>query len=133
MQMVTELDQSDEAAIRELLLFHRITEVDCGENDWDDGMIVLDNGTVLIIKPNDGCGGCPSGSYSITELNGCDNVITHVELVREPDEEYCEGDKTYSIFVYAENKRLKLLEVSGDDGNGYYGTGYKIEVTVCTE
>ena len=35
---------------------------------------------------------------------------------------------TYRIFVLAEDTRIKLLEVSGDDGNGYYGTGYWIEV-----
>ena len=38
-------------------------------------------------------------------------------------EEHC-----YKIFVYAENKKIKLLQCDGDDGNGYYGTGYHIEV-----
>ena len=37
---------------------------------------------------------------------------------------------SYKIFVYAENQKLKLLQVDGDDGNGYYGTGYSIIVKI---
>ena len=35
---------------------------------------------------------------------------------------------SYKIFVYAENKKIKIVQVDGDDGNGYYGTGYSIAV-----
>ena len=35
---------------------------------------------------------------------------------------------SYSIFVLAEDNRIKVLQVDGDDGNGYYGTGYRILV-----
>lgn len=40
-------------------------------------------------------------------------------------------DKTsYKIFVLAADKRIKLLQVDGDDGNGWYGTGYSIIVKI---
>ena len=82
--------------------------------------------------PNEGCGGCSSGWYSITELNECDNVITNVEFECEDiDDEY--DDTSYRIFVYAEDKRIKILQVDGTDGNGYYGTGYSIRVREKSE
>lgn len=64
------------------------------------------------------------------ELNECDNVITNVEFVCDDDavDEY--DGTSYKIFVYAENQKLKLLQVDGDDGNGYYGTGYSIIVKI---
>ena len=67
----------------------------------------------------------------MTELNDCDNIITNVSLQDESkkDEYGYESDTVYSIFVYAENQTLKLLEVTGSDGNGYYGTGYRINVS----
>jgi hypothetical protein len=82
--------------------------------------------------PNTGCGGCSSGNYELTVLNGCDNAITNVELATDDyeDEEdgYYETDTSYKIFVFTEDKRITLAQVDGTDGNGYYGTGYEIYV-----
>ena len=39
-----------------------------------------------------------------------------------------DDDTSYKIFVYAEDKKIKAVQVDGDDGNGYYGTGYSIMV-----
>jgi hypothetical protein len=118
-----EFDECNENEIKELLLYHKVTKV-------SEDTLVLDNGTELTIEANVGCGGCSSGWYEITELNDCDNVITNVELIcgdANPDDSYSE-EKSYKIFVYAEDKHIKLLQVDGSDGNGYYGTGYTIYV-----
>lgn len=113
------IDYYDEEKIKELLMYRKILKV---ENDT----LYLDNGIELQILPNEGCGGCANGWYDITELNGCDNAITNVEFLQgEPidDDSY-----SYKIFVYAEDRKIKILQVDGYDGNGYYGTGYSIRV-----
>lgn len=117
-----EIDWDDEKAIKELLFGRKVKKV-------SDDELLLDNGLVLQILPNTGCGGCCAGWYELTELNDCDNAITNIELVEEITSYDCgETDKSYKIFVFAEDKRIKLLQVDGSDGNGYYGTGYTILV-----
>lgn len=115
-------DEEDE--IRNLLLWHSVTKV-------SEDTLTLDDGRTLKIQPNWGCGGCSSGNYDLDELNGSPNAITAVEFVTESidDNVYADG-YVYQIFVYAEDQRIKLLEVSGDDGGGWnYGTGYWITVS----
>jgi hypothetical protein len=117
-------DECDEKEIKDLLMYRKVEKISEDE-------LQLDNGMVLKIQANEGCGGCSAGWYSITELNGCENAITNVELVCDgdvKDKEYYET--SYKIFVLAADKRIKLLQVDGDDGSGYYGTGYLITVKV---
>lgn len=116
-----EIDYWEEKRIKDLLLYRKIVRV-------DEDTLYLDNGTELIICPNQGCGGCSNGWYYLTELNGCDNAITNVEFVCEDCDEDSEHDTSYKIFVFAENKMIKVLQVDGSDGNGYYGSGYSIIV-----
>jgi hypothetical protein len=105
----------DRDKIRDLLLGHSVTIV-------GPDRLQLDDGTVLEIVPNEGCGGCSEGHYSIDELNECpNNAIMSVEFEDSDDE-------VFRVFVYAESTKIKLLEVSGHD-NGYYGVGYWIWVT----
>ncbi len=120
---IAEYNQNDENKIRDLLLGHRVAMVD-GRH------LELDDGTVMKLVANEGCGGCNSGWYNLTALNGCDNVITAVEFDNETValDEWGEGEQVYSVFVVAEDKRINLYAVSGDNGNGYYGTGYRMLV-----
>lgn len=107
--------------IKDLLLGRTVTKV-------ADNSLILDDGTILRIHPNEGCGGCSSGWYDISELNDCPvNAIMNVEFSEE-EQENGYDDYVYRIFVLAENQRIKLLEVEGSDGNGYYGSGYWIEI-----
>jgi len=118
------LYQDDEDKIRELLVGHKVTKV-------ADDKLALDDGTILTVYPNIGGCSCGDGDYVLTALNGCDNIITNVSVQEEPapkDEDGYDGGTIYSIFVFAENKALKLVEVAGDDGNGYYGTGFEISI-----
>jgi hypothetical protein len=120
--MNKEIGYYEEEKIKELLMFRKIIKV---ENDT----LFLDNGTKLEIIPNEGCVGCSAGWYSVAELNECDNAITNVEFICEDIDDPNSYDETsYKIFVYAENKKIKAVQVDGGDGNGYYGTGYSIMV-----
>lgn len=119
------LHESNEKEIRELLLYRKVVKV-------TGNTLTLDNGTELIIKGNQGCPSCNAGWYSITELNDCNNVITNVEFACDTTDEYEDEDehRTYKIFVYAEDKRIKLVQIDGYEGGGYYGTGYEIYVSI---
>ena len=115
------LDYTDHDQIRDVLMGHKVTKV-------SNNTLVLDNGTELVVVPNEGGCACSAGDYEIEELKGVDNIITNVEFVQEGDYDYGEFTGSYKIFVYADNQKINLLSVDGSDGNGYYGTGYWINV-----
>ena len=116
------IDQDGVEELRALLLGHRVEKI-------ADDHLRLDDGTVIRIVPNVGGCACSAGDYELTDLNECDNIITSVEVVNEVDNAEDEwGDRTYRVFVVAEDKRINLFAVSGSDGNGYYGTGYELFV-----
>ena len=118
------LCEQNEKEIEELLLGHKVTVDDCGN-------LVLDNGVVLKIYPNIGCYGCESGNYYLQHISSVNNAITNVEFVEEfEDDCYYEH---YKIFVIADGMTTELLDVYGTDGNGYYGTGYTIDVYIPDE
>ena len=117
-------EKENERYLKELLIGHSITKVYAN-------ILELDNGVRLEFWGNEGCS-CGSGCYDITELNECQNVITNVEFEDEVNDSWVE-EHSYKIFVYAENKKIKLLQCDGDDGNGYYGTGYHINIKLKEE
>ena len=114
------VEHFDEEGIRNLLLGRRVEKI------ADDHMR-LDNGIIVKVVPNEGCC-CGAGDYHLDDLNDVDNVITAVKTVEELDavDGYGEGPRTYAVFVVAADKHLNLFTVKGDDGNGYYGTGYRL-------
>lgn len=118
------LCEQNEKEIEELLIGHKVTV-----DDYNN--LVLDNGVVLQINPNIGCGGCESGNYYLEHIASVNNAITNVEFVEEfEDDCYYEH---YKIFVIADGMTTELLDVYGTDGNGYYGTGYTIDVYIPDE
>ncbi len=114
------LDQDNKKDIKALLLGHKITKV-------AEDQILLDDGTLVKIVPNEGGCSCASGDYSLTDLNEVDNIITAVDVVEEaiPDDEW-DGLTGYRVYVIAEDKKIRLFSVEGTDGSGYYGTGYEL-------
>jgi hypothetical protein len=119
-----EFDQDDAEEIAQLLVGRRVEKV-------SEDTLLLDDGTILEVQGNEGGCSCSSGDYFLTELNNVDNAIMSVEIdrsVKDGEDEYCEPDEVYTIFVYAENEKIKLAEFEGSDGNGYYGTGFQITV-----
>lgn len=118
-QFLTEVDHE---AVANLLLGRKVERVDAET-------IRLDNGVRLKLQGNDGGCSCGAGDCDLTELNGVDNVITAVEFEDSPDgDDHPDGTGHYRIFVYADNVKVNLATFEGSDGNGYYGTGYSIEV-----
>lgn len=115
------LNNEDEEEIKKLFIGRKVKII---KNDNQKAILKLDNEIELEVKANEGCGGCNSGWYSIENINNVDNAITNVELVCDKLENY--GGYSYKIFVFCEDTRINLLQVDGDDGNGYYGTGYEI-------
>lgn len=116
------LDETDHKEIEKLLIGRKVIV--------KDNILLLDNGIELKVIANEGCGGCLSGWYSIENLNNVDNAITRVEFIMNDYDDYDYDDYSYKIFVFCEDTRIKLLQVDGSDGNGYYGTGYEIEVNI---
>lgn len=115
------LTEANHNQIIELLLGRKVAKV-------DDQTLRLDNGTRLTLKGHEGGCSCGAGDYTLIELNGIDNVITKVEFVNSPAGDDEEGEGYYKIFVFATNERINLTTFEGSDGNGYYGTGYSIDV-----
>lgn len=120
------LHECDKKEIEELLLGHKVVAYEA------DNLLVLDNGVLLQINPNIGCSGCGSGSYYLRHITSVNNAITNVEFVEEYDDDkyHC---KHYRIFVIANGMTTELLDVCGTDGNGWYGTGYTIDVCIPDE
>lgn len=120
------IDHCEKSRIRELFLGRKIIAVDNAELT-----LTLDNGAVIRVDPNEGCGGCSSGSYGVDGLNSFDEVvITNVETTCDDN-----GDETvYKIFaIGASGIKREVVSVSGDDGNGYYCTGFCLYVTAPEE
>lgn len=119
---MTVYTEEEHDAVAALLVGRKVEKV-------DTNTIRLDNGMLLKLTGNDGGCSCGSGDYELTELNGVDNVITSVEFEDSPDgDDNPEGTGHYRIFVFADNVKVNLATFEGSDGNGYYGTGYSIEV-----
>lgn len=122
MAMYYHVDDTDfDQFVRDQLMFRKVVEV--REVDDQTAELTLDNGVVLVAEGNQGCGGCENGWFYLTTLNTCDNAITNVEIVEEVYEE------VYSIYVYADDRRINLLTYEGGD-NGYYGVGYTLHVKI---
>lgn len=115
-------DHNFEDKMKELLLGRKVVRVET--LDDQNAEITLDNGIVIETVGNEGCGGCSNGWYYLEELNDCNNVITAVECVTDSGEY---GDDVYHIYVFAEDKKINLVQYGGGD-NGYYGTGYDVFV-----
>lgn len=114
----------------ELLVGHRIVKAemnlpgDYGRND--NGKLTLDDGTEIAVIPNIGCL-CGSGDYYITRLATTENIITAIRIVDDPAGDGTDGTG-YAIYVITGNDEINVLQIDGDDGNGYYGTGYWLEI-----
>ena len=144
------LREHDTEGIGALLVGRRIVAAETGsflpigeDNDWYEparGRLTLDDGTQVLVRPNIGGCSCGAGDYELTHLASVDNVITSVRLVDEStgDDKSRDGGRydengeyitgAYRIFVVADAVEVNILTVEGDDGNGYYGTGYSLIV-----
>lgn len=131
---VQHLGYYDEKELSEALVGRRIVSAEKGSFREQDayrsaeGLLVLDDGTVLLLAGNDGGCSCGGGDYDLTHVAEVDNVITGVQVELPPESDYGDRSGTYTIFVFAENEKISVAEFDGDDGSGYYGTGFSVTV-----
>lgn len=123
--MEREYDGENIEDLKKLLLYHKVVDAKvisdyCGE-------LILDNGMTLEVIPNMGCGGCGNGWYYLSDLAKCENVITDVSIEYSQNDDY---DEVIRVFVFTEDERIKIIDVYGDEGNGYYGRGFNIYVNM---
>jgi hypothetical protein len=93
-----------------------------------DEKIVLDNGTVLLIEPNEGCGGCSAGwaEMDIDPYNP--NIEAAVMNVEYKDTDDIRSD-SFKIFIYMTDNTSITMEGNNGNDNGYYGSGFWVTVT----
>ena len=98
----------------------------------DGDSLTLDDGTVLEFEGNVGCD-CGSGTYDLTELfqrgTPTARIMSADVTTRLTDEDDEYSDAIYTLFVIVDDERLPLAEFEGNDGNGYYGSGFRVTVT----
>lgn len=125
---ITLNQSSDDGLYTKLLRGRYVTSI-------EDDIITLDNGTELHIWGNDGCMGCESGNYWLEQVfkrgNGKARIMSAYVGYDEDDEK---APSVYTIFVMVDGNphQLPLATVRGDDGNGYYGTGFTLTATIET-
>lgn len=112
--MMKNVDHEDEARLNELFVGRKVIEV-------TDDTFILDDGSLLTVVPNSGCGGCGNGWYEIESIASFDHIITGVQVTAEG------GDARFNLIFYSVGIQGKGVEVTGGD-NGYYGTGFSIAV-----
>lgn len=119
---------SDDGLYTRLLRGRYVTSI-------NDGIITLDDGTELYIHGNEGCGGCESGWYWLENVykQGSQRarIMSAYVAYGEDDED---APSVYTLFVMVDGNptQLPLATVRGDNGNGYYGTGFTLTATVKT-
>lgn len=134
-----EIYTNEEDKIRNVLMGKRIVGAEIGDftaeaggDRWNPvtGKLTLNDGTVIYIAPNQGGCACSAGDYFLTSLATVDNIITDVKAVAEEEDKdnWDYGSTSYRIYVIADNVQINAVQIDGDDGNGYYGTGYELFV-----
>lgn len=133
----------DEDKTRALLVGRRIVAAEegafpvkpeYGYGPTASGRLTLDNGTQVLVVPNEGGCACSSGDYYLKHLAKVDNIITDVRLavedvpVIENGVTYTWTETSYRIYVVADAVEINAVQIDGDDGSGYYGTGYALYV-----
>lgn len=137
-------DHNDVEALRSALFGRSVVSVQMFDNgpgidQWGpqvQGEVRLDDGRVLKLAGNGPDCACSAGDYNLAKLNDMPiNGITDVQVQVDEAEidEWGEGEKVYRLFVLAQDNRIELATFEGDDGNGYYGTGFWFSVTAPEE
>lgn len=125
--MTKTISHDDSESIKELLVGKSIVSV-------HENLMTLNDGTVIKVKPNDGCWGCPSGNFSFSEgITLVENVITDAKVTHKRSGK---DEEIFSLFVYTgelknknkKNPKTALFKINGSAGNGWYGTGFTLEV-----
>lgn len=121
--MSMEITETDQDRLEKLFVGRRIVGA---EGDT----LTLDNGTTVRCEGNVGGCQCGAGDYDLTKIAAFDNVITSVQVdTTEVKGDYGYPVTVYRLFTYAAGVGESVAEFTGDDGNGYYGTGFALHVS----
>lgn len=113
-----------------------VTEID---DEFDT--ITLDDGTILEVEGNEGCGWCRSGWYDLINVykqgdSHARIMSAHVacDIDEENNDEGAVDPHVYTLFVMVDGNPgfLPLATIRGDDGAGGYGTGFRVFANVVT-
>lgn len=91
--------------------------------DTHQDTVRLTDGTILAFDGGGDC--CAWFSAHLKEGNLTENVITEVR--QEPLDNGDEYD-LFTIAVFAVNQEVMSVEVTGDEGSGYYGSSFNLRV-----
>lgn len=120
---------SDDGLYTQLLRGRYVTSI-------EGSIITLDDGTELHIYGNEGCGGCSSGWYWLEETfkqgTRKARIMSAYVAYSEDKSEDEPARSIYTIFVLVDGNpsQLPLATIRGNDGNGYYGTGFTLTATI---
>jgi hypothetical protein len=133
----TTYDETDSAKIADLFIGRKVVRAEMGafqipgEDSYRstaEGLLVLDDGTVLYLTGNDGGCACSAGCYPLADVATVDNIITSAHVNADPSGDDDRGAGVYQIFVFADAQPINVATFQGSDGNGYYGTGFALTV-----
>lgn len=88
--------------------------------------ITLTDGTVLEILDGGGC--CAWFEGAVKAVNLTQNVITKVDSL-DNDEE----DGLFTLAIYSVFEHIASVEVTGNEGSGYYGSSINLNVRKAGE
>ena len=127
--MVEYIGHWEEDKLREVVVGRKIVGAELKEEGWNpQGILTLDDGITLVLEGNEGGCACSAGDYFLKSVALVDNIITNVTIYQDPAEDYGDGAGVYEIYVIADNEQINVAHFEGDDGNGYYGTGFSVRV-----
>lgn len=136
MNNTSNFQHDDTNELKELFLGRKVINI--SEDNMGHAVLALDNGAIATVIPNQGsC--CSNGDYFLTSIKEFDHVITNVkvesvERYESPnDNGWGDGmDHRYSLYFYSAGISAgdNAVVITGSDGNGYYGTGFEIKVTI---
>lgn len=112
------IDHVDEDSIRETFVGRSIVSA-------TQNCLTLDDGTQVQLKGNNGSWGTADGNYWLDHVTAHPHIITGVALANIKNEDTA---RTYKLFVYSGATHTEVASFTGDDGNGWYGTGYTLKV-----
>lgn len=122
---VQNLEYTDELVeyLREKLVGRRIVKA-------QDDRLALDDGQIVVVQPNEGCGGCGHGWAEIdfSVLTNTESAVMNVELATNPSD-----DEIFQLFIYYVDQSCQVVDGDLGHDNGYYGQGFWVSLKELTD
>lgn len=103
------------------LIGKTVVEIDERENT-----LTLNDGRKLAFRDTSDC--CAWFVANLRAGNLTDNAITAIKVTDRQEEEY--SDEDYTIHIFAANKNIADLDITGNPTSGYYCHSINLEIFV---